>query len=305
MHALSMDKTSALMARSAPVFPRFYRRFYRFMFQFVLVDRSVPRHFGSLSVLFFFFLSVIYGVWSSGRVDDIAKAAVSSAGFVVDYVDVSGNRRVTEQEILRLLGFDVQRSIVGFDVDEARSILEEQAWIQSADVQKVYPNRVRILIVEREPYAVWQHDGKMDIVDNTGCVIVPFQAEQAGLIQGLPLVVGQGAPDEAKLFIESLSVYPQLRDQIRAYVRVGGRRWDVLLDNGVRIMLPENGAVERIDFLVKAGTLKDLFLRDILSVDLRLSDRVTVALSDDALARHRAAVLEEERMLKALKVGSL
>ncbi|MCZ2204057.1 cell division protein FtsQ/DivIB [Bartonella sp. A05] len=302
MYALNIEKTSALMVRSVPVFPRFYRRFVRFIFQFVLVGRYVPRHFGSFSVLFFFFLSVVYGVSFSGRMNDIVKAVTSNVGFVVTDVDISGNKRVAEQEVLRILGLDAQQSILSFDVDKARSILEQQAWVQSAIVQKVYPNRVRISMIEREPYAVWRHDGEVDIIDSTGYVIVPFQAD---LVQKLPLVVGQGAQTEAKLFIESLSLYPQLYDHVRAYVRVGGRRWDILLDNGMRIMLPEKGAIERLAVLIKEGTVNDLFLRDILSVDLRLSDRITVALSDEALALHRAVVLEEERMLKELKVGSL
>ncbi|MDD9329554.1 MAG: cell division protein FtsQ/DivIB, partial [Bartonella sp.] len=89
-------------------------------------------------------------------------------------------------------------------------------------------------------------------------------------------------------FIQSLSPYSQFRDRIRAYVRVGDRRWDIFLENGVRIMLPEQGAVERLVALVKTNTAKDLFSLDALSIDLRLSDRITIALSDEVLARHRA-----------------
>ncbi|MDD9334372.1 MAG: cell division protein FtsQ/DivIB, partial [Bartonella sp.] len=132
--------------------------------------------------------------------------------------------------------------------------------------------------------------------------IIPFQAS---LVQSLPLVVGQGAQKAAKLFIQSLSPYSQFRDRIRAYVRVGDRRWDIFLENGVRIMLPEQGAVERLVALVKTNTAKDLFSLDALSIDLRLSDRITIALSDEVLARHRATVMEEERILKVLKEGNI
>lgn len=232
----------------------------------------------------------------------IMKDAASSVGFMVANIEVNGGKRLAEKDILKILGLDARSSIINFDVDEARSVLEQQAWIQSADVQKIYPNRVRISVVEREPYAIWQHDGVMDIIDGTGRVIVPFQA---GLVQNLPLVVGQGAQDAAKLFIQSLSVCPQFRDHIRSYVRVGDRRWDVILDNGMRIMLPEKGAVERLIFLTKTGVLEDLFSRDILSIDLRLSDRITVALSDEMLERYHEAVRGEERALKALKAGGV
>ncbi|WP_240536694.1 cell division protein FtsQ/DivIB [Bartonella sp. WD12.1] len=295
VYALNVDRINILMVQSVPVFPRLYRRFCRFIFQFV-TSIYVPRHFGSFAVLSFFFLSVLYGISSNGQMDSIIKAAPLNFGFVVTDVDMNGNKRIARQDILKILGLDAYPSIISFDVNKARFILEQQTWIQSADVQKIYPNRVRISVIEREPYAIWQHDGIMDIVDHTGCVIAPFQA---GLVQNLPLVVGQGAQSAAKLFIKELSVYPQLSSRVRAYVRVGDRRWDLVLDNGMRIMLPEKRAIESLSSLFKTGTVQDLFVRDVLSIDLRLSDRITVSLSDEALARHRAVVAEEERILKA------
>ncbi|ETS13281.1 cell division protein FtsQ/DivIB [Bartonella quintana] len=302
MYALNVDKTNVFQVLSVPVFPRLYRRFLRFMFEFVFTSVYVPRHFGSFAVLFFFLITVLYGFSSNGRMGMIAKTAVSDIGFVVTDIDMSGNKRVVQQEILRILGLDAAPSIFTFDVDKARSLLEQQAWIQLANVQKIYPNLVRISVVEREPYAIWQHDGMMDIVDSTGRVIVPFQR---GVVQGLPLVVGQGAQNAAKGFIQALSKYPQLFDHVRAYVRVGDRRWDLILDNGVRVMLPEKGVFERLNSFIESGIVQDLFSRDVLRVDLRLSDRITVSLSDEALERHRAAVVAEKRVLNTRKAGNL
>ncbi|MET3559818.1 cell division protein FtsQ [Bartonella japonica] len=303
MYALNVDKTNVPMeALFVPILPRLYRRFFRFMFECVFINVHVPRHLGSFAVLLFFFVTLFYGLSSSGHIGMIVKTVVSDLGFVVTNVDISGDKRLVKQEILRVLGLDSFPSIFAFDVDRARSILEKQEWVQSANVQKIYPNLVRISVVEREPYAVWQHDGIVDIVDDTGRVIVPFQG---GIVRGLPLVVGQGAQNTAKMFIQALSEYPQLYNRVRAYVRVGDRRWDLILDNGVRIMLPENGAFERLASLVKSGTAQDLFSRDVLRIDLRLADRITVSLSDEALERRRAAVEEKERILKVRKVGNL
>ncbi|WP_455478980.1 cell division protein FtsQ/DivIB [Bartonella sp. B23] len=302
MYALNIGKTNVPMMLSVSALPRLYRRFLRFMFEFVFTSICVPRHFGSFAVLFFFFVTVLYGLSSSGRMEMIMKTVISDIGFEVTDIEISGNKRVVKQEVLKILGLDLSPSMFVFDVDRARSVLEQQAWIQSANVQKIYPNRVRISVVEREPYAIWQHDGVMDIVDSTGRVIVPFRG---GLVQGLPLVVGRGAQNAAKVFIQALSAYPQLYDRVRAYVRVGDRRWDLVLDNGIRVKLPENGALERLSSFIRTGTAQDLFSRDILSVDLRLSDRITVSLSDEALERRGVAVAEEERALKARKARGL
>ncbi|MBB5073154.1 cell division protein FtsQ [Bartonella callosciuri] len=300
---MNVNKTSVPMkVPLVPALPRLYRRFLWFVFELVLTSVHVPRHFGSFAVLLFFFVTVLYGLSSSGHMEMLMKTAASDIGFVVTDVDISGNKRLVKQEVLKILGLDTAASIFTFNVDRARFLLEKQAWVQSANVQKIYPNRVLISVVEREPYAVWQHDGMMDIIDNTGRVIVPFQGR---MVRDLPLVVGQGAQNTAKMFIQALSAYPQLYSRVRAYVRVGDRRWDLVLDNGIRVMLPENDALERLSFLVKSGIAQDLFSRDVLCVDLRLSDRITVSLSDEALERRRAFVVEEERVLKARKAGNL
>lgn len=302
MYALSINRTGALMIPSVSVWSRLYRRIFWSMLRLIQTDRHVPRHFGSLSVFLIFLLSVFCGLSYSGRMENVAKALALSIGLVVTDVSISGNKRMAEHDILKILGLNERSFIVDFNVDEARSVLEQHVWIQSASVQKIYPNRVRISLIERKPYAVWQHGGVMDIVDETGHVIVPFQDD---LVQGLPLIVGQGAPGEARSFIQAISQYPQVSDHVRAYVRVGGRRWDIFLNNGIRLMLPEKGAIDRIAFFIKTGMAKDLFSRDVLSIDLRLSDRITVALSSETLARHRAAVAEEEHLLKRRHTESL
>ncbi|WP_144752940.1 cell division protein FtsQ/DivIB [Bartonella saheliensis] len=302
MYALNVNKINIPMeVLSVPALPRLYRRFLRFMFEFVFVNIHIPRHLGSFAVVWFFFVIAFYGLSSSGQMAMIINTIISDSGFVVTQVDISGNKRLTKQDILKMLKLDVAPSIFTFDVEKARSLLEKQAWVQSANVQKIYPNRMRISIVEREPYAIWQHDSIMDIVDHTGRVIVPFKG---GIVRDLPLVVGQGAQSAAKGFIQALSVYRQVYDRVRAFVRVGDRRWDLVLNNGMRVMLPENGALERLSSLISSGTMQDLLSRDILSVDLRLADRITVSLSDETLERYQARVTEEERILKARKVGN-
>ncbi|ALE03625.1 cell division protein FtsQ/DivIB [Bartonella ancashensis] len=300
MYALSVDKARFLVS-SGSFFRRLYRRLLGFLFKFV-VDINVPRHLGSYAVISIFSISLLYGMEAGGHLRLLVKSIVSNFGFVITHVGLSGNKHMTEGDILRILKLNSRPPIISFDVKEARSSLEKEVWIRSANIQKIYPNQVRIAITEREPYAIWQHDGMIDIIDETGYVIAPLQEN---LVRNLPLVVGQGAQNAAKSFIQLLSAYPELQGRVGAYIRVGDRRWDVILDNGTRIMLPEKGTFERISHFVKQGVMKDLLSRDVLSIDLRLSDRITVALSDEALAQHHATVAKQERLLKSLKTGSV
>lgn len=300
MYALNNQQEDSFSAPVVSNLPRLYRRLRRTVSQIVLSDVELPRHFGTFAVVAFLGASVLYGVSAGGHSDDVIKATTSTFGFAVEDVEIAGNNRMSELDVLSALGLDGETSMIGFDTTKAREVLAKLPWVQSVDVQKIYPDRVRVSLVERQPYAVWQHGDNLDIIDNAGRVIVPFKP---GLAGDLPLVVGLGADKKASDFVHEIAQFPEIQERVRAYVRVGDRRWDVLLDNGVRIKLPETNAMARLADAVKADKEEGLFSRDILSVDLRLPDRITVALSDEAVERRNQVVKEEERRLKAQKAG--
>ena len=110
----------------------------------------------------------------------------------------------------------------------------------------------------------------------------------------MPLVVGDGAATKAKDFLAILDRYPTIRHQLRASILVADRRWNIKLQNGIDIRLPEDGVAAALETLVQLDADKKLLSRDIDVVDLRLSDRVTVRLSDAAMAA-RAEALKPQK----------
>lgn len=300
MYALNSQNGDGFSTPVMSNLPRLYRRLRRTVSQLVLADIELPHHFGTFAAVLFLGATALYGISAGGHTDEVVKATTSTFGFAVEDVEIAGNNRMSELDVLSALGLDGETSMIGFDAVEARKVLSELPWVQSVDVQKIYPDRVRVSLVERQPYAVWQHGDDLDIIDNDGRVIVPFKP---GLAGDLPLVVGIGADKKASGFVHELAAFPEIHEHVRAYIRVGDRRWDVLLDNGVRIKLPEVNAMARLADAVKADKEQGLFSRDVLSVDLRLPDRITVALSDEAVERRNNVVKEEERRLKAQKAG--
>ncbi|EJF89061.1 cell division protein FtsQ/DivIB [Bartonella tamiae] len=300
MYALNDQRDSHALTTATSFFGRFYRRLRRSVFCVLFADVQPPRHIGTFAFAIFISASALYGVIAGGYQKDAVKAVASTFGFAVEKIDIVGNHHVSDLDVLLALGLDGETSTIGFDAAIARQTLAELPWVRSVDVQKIYPNTVRIALIEREPYAIWQHGDNLDVIDRDGRVIVPFRS---GLEKDLPLVVGVGAGVNAASFVPDVATFPSLKSHVRAYVRVGDRRWDVLLDNGVRIKLPEFDAQKRLSDAVKIEKSQGLFTRDVVSVDLRLPDRIVVALSDEALERRNKIVKEEERLLKARKAG--
>ena len=75
------------------------------------------------------------------------------------------------------------------------------------------------------------------------------------------------------------------------------RRWNVVLANVIEVRLPEADAEQALDTVVQLDRDNKLLSRDIAMIDLRLSDRVTVRLSDDAAAA-RLEVLKAKNAKK-------
>ncbi len=230
---------------------------------------------------------------------DMGDAAANLAGFKIANVNLSGQNHVTPGDILTTAGVKPTSSLLFLDAEGARMRLEELAWIKRATVQKLYPDRLDIQIVEREGFALWQKDGKINVIARDGTVIAPYSDDPRYI--RLPIVVGDGAETSVVEIVEALSLVPGVRDQVRAAIRVADRRWTLKMRNGIDVRLPEQGLNDALEQLAVLDQQKSLLSRDITVVDLRLPDRVSVRLSD---AAYEARQADLKAKAKAKKAGS-
>ncbi len=101
----------------------------------------------------------------------------------------------------------------------------------------------------------------------------------------MPVVVGKDAPKAAAALIEMLSQKPVLFAEVRAAVRIGARRWDVRLKNGIKVHLPVDDAFGAWSRLADLAAEHRIFERDVAAIDLRLPDRLVLRLTPEAAAR--------------------
>ena len=266
-----------------------------------LFNLRVPSGAGLAASALFFAATVAYGVVVGDRVPaivgslkDARDAAANAAGFRIASIALSGERHVSREEILSAPGVTGTTSLLFFDVEDARDRLQANPWIQDATVLKLYPDRLQIGIKEREAFALWQQAGRVSVVAGDGTVLEPYVNPR---LSRLPLVVGLGAAARANEILPLLDRYPDLRDQVRASVLIGERRWNLRLRNGLDVRLPETGIEQALVTLAALDKDKKLLSRDIVFVDLRLNDRVTVQLSEAAAAL-RAETLKDKKPAK-------
>ena len=133
------------------------------------------------------------------------------------------------------------------------------------------------------------------MIADDGAVLEPYLSRR---FVSLPLVVGKGAETRARDFLALLARYPQVRSVTKAAIFVGERRWNLRLKDGLDIRLPENDVGNALAALSKLDREDRLFSRDIVAVDMRLPDRLTVQLSDDA-AKAREELFKKQPKKKA------
>jgi cell division protein FtsQ len=251
-----------------------------------LVNARWPRGIGTAGTVAVILASLAYGSVKGDHIPtvvvafkDVRDAAANAAGFRIVSVALAGQHHISREDVLAAAGVTDTTSLLFLDVEQTRERLKSNPWIADATVLKLYPGELQIGIREREAFALWQKDGRVSVIADDGTVLEPYVAPR--LIE-LPLVVGRGAETRAKEFLALLDRYPDLRASVRATVLVGERRWNLRLKNGVDVRLPEIDIAPALERLVVLDKEKNLTTRDIVAIDLRLPDRVTVRLSEAA-----------------------
>ena len=254
--------------------------------------QRAPKGLGASLTIALFVGAAAFGLARGGHLDAFAatygdprSVVARMAGFDIRSVTISGLSTLDEQSVLKAAALGVGESLPFLDVEALRTRLLDVPMIRDVAVRKFYPNALSIGIVENKPFALWQLNGDLSVVG----VDAAFA--------DLPLVVGEGAAAHVGEFVALLDAQPEIKSIVRAGIRVGDRRWSLKLFDGLDVHLPEENpaqAVARLAVMVRDQKLLD---KDLVSVDLRQSDRVILRLTE-AGATARAELLKARAKAK-------
>nr|WP_245513286.1 cell division protein FtsQ/DivIB [Enterovirga rhinocerotis] len=250
--------------------------------------RRIPRLSGTVLALGFFTAIGVYGLVQNGDYADFVEShgelrdiAARGIGLGLDKITISGIARLNEADLLGAAGISNRNSLLFLDVAKVRRRLLDEPFIKSAEIRKLYPNGLSIAITERQPYALWQLNGELYVVAQDGTQIDTMRDPT---LVDLPLVVGEGANLEVASYAALLEAAGPLRSKIRAGMLISGRRWTLKMQNGLDVRLPEEDAVDAMRRLVRLDRESGLLEKDVLTVDLRMPDRVILRLTEEAVA---------------------
>lgn len=203
--------------------------------------------------------------------------AVGRAGFQVKKVEVVGADRIDRLKVYDIALMQRNRSMAAVDLNELRRDLMQYGWIEDARVSRRLPDTLVVDIVERTPAAIWQHDGRLSLIDAKGVVLEPVTV---ATMPDLPLVIGPRANQRSGQLDALLAEASSLKELLAGATWVGNRRWDLRFRSGETLSLPE-GEEEAKAAIAKFAHMDGanrLLGRGILRFDMRDPDRFVLRL---------------------------
>ncbi|MCK0149372.1 cell division protein FtsQ/DivIB [Marivita sp. S6314] len=201
--------------------------------------------------------------------------------FMVNMMAVDGASDLVAEGVRELLPVDFPVSSFDLDLEAMRETVASLDPVKSARLYVRQGNVLQVDIVERVPVVLWRNDRGLQLLDDEGVLVGPafLRADWPEL----PLIVGDGANVRVEEALDLMHAAAPLADRLRGFVRMGERRWDVVLDRDQRIMLPETGAIEALERVIAMDQAVDMLERDIVGIDLRLPARPTLRMTDGAV----------------------
>lgn len=225
---------------------------------------------------------------------ELRRSIAERPEFMVRLMAIDGASDSVADDIREILPVDFPISSFDLDLPAMQARIAELDAVEKVDLQIRSGGVLQVTIKERTPAAVWRVHGDLELLDAEGrrVAVIGSRLERADL----PLLAGAGAEEKVPEALAILEAAKPVAARIRGLVRVGERRWDLVLDRGQRILLPERNPVMAMEQVMALDQAQDLLSRDVVLVDMRKPSRPTLRLT--------AAAMDELARIRVLKTGA-
>lgn len=213
-------------------------------------------------------------------VADARRAVEERPEFMVKLMAIDGADGPLAAEIRTAVPIEFPLSSFDLDLGQVRSTIKSLNSVKNANVRIKPGGVLQVIVMPRVPVAIWRTAEGLTLVDDGGAPV--GQIANRALRPDLPLIAGEGAARHVPEALELIKTTEPIAGRVRGLVRMGARRWDVVLDRDQRIMLPEYDAIPALERVIALEGVQEVLSRDVSRVDMRLAQRPTVRLTQEA-----------------------
>lgn len=225
----------------------------------------------------FILMGICAGVWASGypqslyaQVGQWALGHSARLGLQLVHIQISGAQNVRPNDILKLLKLRRHTPLLSYNLRTMKRTLESLSWIEQASIQRSFPNRLVIQLRERQPVMIWQNKKKHFLINEQGVVLsdrIPVK------YKGLPIVIGDTAPENLLPIRTLLDAYPNIKNRVSALIFVANRRWNLKLKDGLIVRLPEDNLPQALSKLERILQNSKIDFSRFTTIDLRTAHK--------------------------------
>ena len=216
-----------------------------------------------------------------GQIADFRRQIETRPEFMVNLLTIEDASPGVQEDIREIFPYDLPASSFDLDLDGIRVMIEGLPAVARATVRIRQGGVLVAEITERVPVALWRSREGLNVVDIEGEII--GAAANRAAHADLPVLTGEGADRRVAEALEILQAAVPLGRELRGLVRMGERRWDLVLDDGRRILLPETDPVRALERVIVLNAAQEILERDVAAVDMRISARPTIRLNEHAM----------------------
>lgn len=216
--------------------------------------------------------------------------------FMVSLMSIDGASQPVADAIRAMVTVPLPASSWQLDLDKMRQAIEAIDAVDSVRLRVKAGGVLAVDVVERRPAVLWRTSASLEMLDATGHRVATLLDRKAR--PDLPVIAGTGAETHVTEALTILAAARPVLPRVRGLVRMGDRRWDLVLDRGQRILLPEDNPVQAVEQVMALESAEDLLGRDIVQVDLRNTDRPTVRLTEAAVVAMKEMSDKEAKVVQ-------
>ena len=226
-------------------------------------------------------------------ITDLRDQFQSRPEFMVSLMAIDGASTSVAEDIREILQLDFPVSSFDLDLEAILTAIRELPAVADARVRVRSGGILQVDVTERVPAVLWRTAQGLEVLDADGINTGPATSREE--YATLPLIAGEGADKHVTEALDLVRAAGPLGARMRGLVRMGERRWDVVLDRDQRILLPEDAPVQALERVIALGQVHEMLERDLAVVDMRLAARPTI--------RMNAAAVEQWHELQATNAG--
>jgi len=193
--------------------------------------------------------------------------SINISSLLIKKIIIKNNSIIETDKLKKKISFLYDENLFFLNVEDIEKKIKKENFIESFSIKKIYPNTLKLMIVEKKPIAILQNKKEKFYISNKGDII-SFQDLE--IYRKLPIVFGTGK--SFYLFYQDLNNIKFPVEKIKSFYFFEIGRWDMILKDGKTIKLPINEYKSSLKNFMKSQSKSEF--ENYKTFDYRIKDQL-------------------------------